>query len=164
MIITAALVILMLITFVLVFMFVKTIDDRVWLTFLVSILLTPLIYFYGVYPMINIFSNYHHEKYFTKKLWIDKPALRYELSDNIVSSKILIGQSKNDINKTLGDYEWLSWDDIKKDHNPNKWNYAMGFEPGAFNSKKECLELTFKNNKVTEVKLYKEEHQFDAEK
>ena len=164
MIITIALVVLMLITFTLVFLFVKTIDDRVWLTFLVSIVITPLVYFYGVYPMINVFSNYHHEKYFSKELWNNKPALRYELSTDIVRSKILIGQSKNEVNNMLGNYEWLSWDVIKKDHNSNKWNYAMGFEPGAFNSKKECLELTFEHNKVVAVKLYKEQQQFEAEK
>ena len=93
MIITIALVVLLLITFVLVFMFVKTIDNRLWLTFIVSIVITPLVYFYGVYPMINIFSNYHHEKYFSKELWQDKPALRYELSSHMIASKILIGQN-----------------------------------------------------------------------
>lgn len=164
MIITIALVVLLLITFVLVFMFVKTIDNRLWLTFIVSIVITPLVYFYGVYPMINIFSNYHHEKYFSKELWKDKPALRYELSSNLIASKILIGQTKKEVSYTLGAYEWLSWDVIKKNHNPNKWNYAMGFEPGAFNSKKECLELTFEHNKVVAIKLYKEEPQFDVEK
>ena len=164
MIITIALVVLLLITFVLVFMFVKTIDNRLWLTFIVSIVITPLVYFYGVYPMINIFSNYHHEKYFSKELWQDKPALRYELSSNMIASKILIGQTKKEVSSTLGTYEWLSWDVIKKNHNPNKWNYAMGFEPGAFNSKKECLELTFEHNKVVAIKLYKEEPQFDVEK
>ena len=164
MIITIALVVLLLITFVLVFMFVKTIDNRLWLTFIVSIVITPLVYFYGVYPMINIFSNYHHEKYFSKELWQDKPALRYELSSHMIASKILIGQTKKEVSSTLGTYEWLSWDVIKKNHNPNKWNYAMGFEPGAFNSKKECLELTFEHNKVIAIKLYKEEPQFDVEK
>ena len=164
MIITIALVVLLLITFVLVFMFVKTIDNRLWLTFIVSIVITPLVYFYGVYPMINIFSNYHHEKYFSEELWQDKPALRYELSSHMIASNILIGQTKKEVSSTLGTYEWLSWDVIKKNHNPNKWNYALGFEPGAFNSKKECLELTFEHNKVVAIKLYKEEPQFDVEK
>ncbi len=157
MIITTALVVLLLITFVFVFMFVKTIDNRVWLTFTVSLIITPLIYFYGVYPMINIFSNYHHEKYFSQELWKDKPALRYELSTDIIRSGILIGQTKHEIKSALGNYEWLSWEASKKEHNPDKWNYALGFEPGAFNSKKECLELTFELDKVIEVKLYKEE-------
>nr|WP_321248212.1 hypothetical protein [uncultured Psychroserpens sp.] len=162
MIITIPLVIIMCITFVLVFLFVKTIDKRIWLTILVSLVLTPLIYFYAVYPMINIFSNYHHQKYFSSETWQDKPALRYELSDDMMSSEILIGQTKTEIESNLGAHEWLSWDDAKKDHDTNKWNYALGLEPGAFNTEKECLEITFKNNKVVDLKLYKEEQKFDA--
>ena len=137
MIITVTMVILISITFVLVFLFVKTIDERKWLTFLVSLAVTPLVYFFAVYPMINIFSNYHHEKYFSSEIWQDKPALRYELSDAMISSEVLIGQSKSDITVLLGTHEWLSWDDAKKDHNTNKWNYALGLEPGAFNTEKE---------------------------
>lgn len=163
MIITIPLVILMLITFVIVFLFIKTIDERLWLTLLVSVILTPVIYFYGVYPMINIFSNYHHEKYFSEKVWKDKPALRYELSSDMMSSQILMNQSKTEINSKLGDYEWLSWNDIKKNYNTNKWNYGLGMEPGAFNFEKECLEIIFENNKVVDLKLYKVEQQFDAE-
>lgn len=162
MIITIPLVIIMVITFVLVFLFVKTIDKRIWLTFLVSLVMTPLVYFYAVYPMINIFSNYHHEKYFSSEIWQDKPSLRYELSGDMMSSKILIGKTKTEVESLLGTHEWLSWDDSKKDHDPNKWNYALGLEPGAFNTEKECLEITFENNKVVDLRLYKEEQKLDA--
>jgi hypothetical protein len=113
--------------------------------------------------MINIFSNYHHEKYFSSETWLDKPALRYELSNDMITSEILIGKSKTEIESLLGTHEWLSWDDTKKDHDTNKWNYALGLEPGAFNTEKECLEITFKNNEVGDLKLYKEEQKFDVE-
>jgi hypothetical protein len=162
MIITIPSVVIMLITFVLVFLFVKTIDKRVWLTFLVSLAMTPLAYFYAVYPMINIFSNYHHEKYFSAEVWQDKPTLRYDLSDDMLSSETLIGQSKIAIESLLGKHEWLSWNDSKKDYDTNKWNYGLGLEPGAFNTEKECLELVFKDNKVIDVRVYKEEQKLDA--
>ena len=87
MIITTSLIILLCIVFVLVFLFVKTIDRRKWLTCLVSLVLTPIVYFFMAYPMINIFSNYHHQKYFSSELWKEKPALRYELSDDMISSE-----------------------------------------------------------------------------
>lgn len=163
MIITAPLVIFMCIVFVLVFLFVKTIDKRKWLTFLVSLGLTPLVYFFAVYPMINIFSNYHHQKYYSSELWKEKPALRYELSDDMIASEILIDMTKNDIEGQLGTHEWLSWDDAKKDHDQNRWNYSLGIEPGAFNTEKECLEIIFKNNKVVDITSYKEEVKLDAE-
>ncbi|MFT4610994.1 MAG: hypothetical protein ACJA1H_000598 [Glaciecola sp.] len=162
MIITIPLILIMSITFVLVFLFVKTIDKRIWLTFLVSLVFTPLVYFYAVYPMINIFSNYHHQKQFSSEIWQDKPSLRYELSDDMMTSEILIGQSKTAIESLLGTHEWLSWDDSKKDYDTNKWNFGLGREPGAFNTKKECLELSFKNNKVIDLRVYKEEQKGDV--
>lgn len=162
MIITVPLVILMCLVFVLVFLFVKTIDHRKWLTILVSLVLTPLIYFYALYPMLNIFSNYHHQKYFSSELWNEKPALRYELADHMIDSEVLLGQSKTDVKSLLGTYEWLSWDDEKKDHDPNQWNYSLGIEPGAFNTEKECVTITFSNDKVIDVTPYKEAIKFDA--
>jgi hypothetical protein len=113
--------------------------------------------------MINIFSNYHHQKYFSATLWKEKPALRYEVSDDMIASEILIDKTKKEIEFFLGTYEWLSWDDELKNHDPNKWNYSLGIEPGAFNTKKECIEIQFKNDKVIATKSYKEVIKFDAE-
>ncbi|MBR9846963.1 MAG: hypothetical protein GYB35_13040 [Algicola sp.] len=161
MIITIPLIIMMCVVFVLVFLFVRTIDKRKWLTLLVSIALTPFIYFYGVYPMINIFSNYHHQKYFSSELWIEKPSLRYELSDDLIASEMLIGKTKTEVESLLGTYEWLSWDEAIKNHDTNKWNYSLGIEPGAFNTEKECIEIVFKNNKVTRVNAFKEPLKLD---
>ncbi|WP_299276893.1 hypothetical protein [uncultured Psychroserpens sp.] len=162
MIITTPLVVMMCIIFVLVFLFVKTIDRRKWLTALVSLAITPFAYFYGVYPMINIFSNYHHQKYFSSELWKNKPALRYELSDDMIASEILLGKSKQEVESLLGTAEWMSWSEALKDHNANKWNYALGIEPGAFNTEKECAQITFKNDTVVDINIYKEAITFDA--
>ena len=113
------------------------------------------------YPFINIISNYHHQKYFDSEAWIEKPALRYEMIDYTVSSDTLIGNSKETIKKLLNEPEWLSWDDAKKAHDSNKWNYGLGTEPGAFNNKKECVEITFVNDKVAALRTYQEEITFD---
>lgn len=162
MIITVPLVVFLSITFVLVFLFVRTIDHRKWLTFLVSLGLTPLVYFYAIYPMINIFSNFHHQKYFSSKSWKDKPTLRYELLDDLQASEILVGLSKSDLKAQLGTYEWLTWDDRKKQHNTNLWNYALGQEPGAFNTEKDCIEIVFKSDTVHTLRPYKEAITFDG--
>ena len=74
MIITPSIIIFNIIIFILVFLFVKTIDNRKWLSILVSLVLTPIVYFYVFYPILNIFSSYHHEKYFNSEVWIDKPS------------------------------------------------------------------------------------------
>lgn len=163
MIVTPLLVIFMVVVFVLLFMFLTTVDKRKWLSALISLVLTPFVYFYMFYPFINILSNYHHQKYFDSEAWTEKPALRYEMIDHTIESDTLIGASKEKITTLLGKEEWLSWDDAKKIYDTNKWNYGLGIEPGAFNDKKECVEITFKNAKVIALKTYSEEITFENE-
>ena len=161
MIITPLLVIFMLVVFVLLFLFLNTVDKRKWLTSLIGLALTPLVYFYMLYPFINIVSNYHHQKYFDAEAWIEKPALRYEMIDDTIASDTLIGKSKTEIESLLGKAEWLSWNDAKKVHDDNKWNYGLGIEPGAFTEEKSNVEITFSNNKVADLKTYTEPITFD---
>jgi len=157
------LVIAMLFVFVLLFLFLNTIDKRKWLSAIIGLILTPLAYFHILYPFINIFSSYHHQKYFDSSAWVEKPGLRYEMIDHTISSDTLIGKSKATITTLLGEREWLAWDSIANDFNPNKWNYGLGIEPGAFNDKKECVELTFKDNKLIKVMPFQEEITYNEE-
>lgn len=164
MIITPILVIFLLVVFVLLFLFLKTVDNRKWLVGLISLILTPLVYFYMAYPFINIVSTYHHQKYFDAEAWIEKPSLRYEMIDYTISSDTLKGKSMTEIESLLGKAEWLTWDDAKKAHDPNKWNYGLGIEPGAFTDEKTNVEITFNNNKLEHLKTYTEPLTFDEEK
>ncbi|KJD36146.1 hypothetical protein PW52_05935 [Tamlana sedimentorum] len=161
MIITPLFVFFLVIVFALVWLFINTIDNRKWLTFIVSLVLTPIVYFYIFYPFINIFVSYHHEKYFNANAWENKPALRYEMSNYIVNDSIFIGKSKTDVEQALGKAEWFSWDDYIKANSPEMWNYNLGFKPGALNQMQECLELVFKNNRVVSVKQYQLEQSFE---
>ncbi|WP_411895626.1 hypothetical protein [Winogradskyella sp. A2] len=163
MIVTPVLVIFMIVVFILLFLFLNTVDRRKWLTALISLILTPLVYFYVFYPFVNIISNYHHQKYFNSEAWTEKPALRYEMIDQTLDSDTLIGLSKSNVEEMLGKYEWLSWDDGKKDYDDNKWNYGLGIEPGAFNKQKECVELQFENDKLIKLSTYQEEITFEKE-
>jgi hypothetical protein len=164
MIITPFLVIFMAVVFVLLFLFLNTVDKRKWLSALISLVLTPFFYFYLFYPFVNILSSYHHQKYFDNEAWIENPSLRYEMIDSIIESDTLMGSSKEKITTLLGKEEWLSWDESKKAHDTNKWNYALGIEPGAFNDKIESVEITFKKNKVIALRPYQEEIKYEDEK
>ena len=155
MIITPILVIFLILVFIVVFLFINTIDKRKWLTILVSLVLTPIVYFYVFYPFINIFSNYHHLKYFNSETWTEQPALRYELSDDLIASETLLGKTKSEVKELLGTYEWLGWNDAKKAEDDSIWNYGLGIEPGAFNTEKECLKIRFNNHKVDAVESFK---------
>ncbi|KJD34261.1 hypothetical protein PK35_00060 [Tamlana nanhaiensis] len=161
MIITPLFIVFLVIVFALVWLFTNTIDNRKWLTFLVSLVLTPVVYFYIFYPFINIFVSYHHEKYFNAKAWEAKPALRYEMSGSIINDSLFIGKTKTEVQQQLGTSEWYSWDDNIKANSPEMWNYNLGFKPGALNDMQECLELVFKNEKVATVKQYQLEQSFE---
>lgn len=163
MIITPILVLFLVVVFVLLFLFLNTVDKRKWLTGLISLVLTPFVYFYLFYPFINILSNYHHQKYFDSEAWIEKPALRYEMIDNTIASGTLKGKSKTEIESLLGKAEWLTWDDAKKDYDTNKWNYGLGIEPGAFTDEKTNVEITFKDNMLECFKTYTAPITFDEE-
>jgi hypothetical protein len=161
MILTPLFFIFILIVFIVVWLFIKTIDDRKWLTILVSLLITPVVYFYLFYPLINIFVSYHHEKHFNEIAWKEKPSLRYEMSNQIIEKKLFYGNTKSEIKEVLGSSEWFGWDKDLKTSSPKKWNYNLGFKPGAFNDQQECLELIFKDEKVVEVKQYQIEKSFE---
>lgn len=161
MILTPLFVIFLIIVFILVWLFANTIDKRKWLSFLASIVLTPIVYFYVFYPLINIFSNYHHEKHFDNEAWKDKPALRYEMSNEMVQKDLFLGKTKTEVKAILGKPEWFGWDDSIKANSQNKWNYNLGYKPGAFNMNQECLELVFKDNKAISAAQYQLETKFE---
>ncbi|MBF8150524.1 hypothetical protein ITJ86_11490 [Winogradskyella sp. F6397] len=164
MIITPLLVIFLIVVFVLLFLFLNTVDKRKWLSGLISLVLTPFVFFFMFYPFLNIISSYHHQKYFNSDAWKENPALRYEMIDNTIESDTLIGVSKERITSLLGKEEWLTWDETQKTHDTNKWNYGLGIEPGAFTTKKECVEITFKADKVISLKPYQEDITYENEK
>ena len=161
MIITPVYIILLLVVFALVWLFINTIDKRKWLSFLISLGLTPIVYFYLFYPMLNIFSSYHHLKYFESEAWAEKPAYRFEMSGHMIDENLFIGKTKKETETLLGTSEWYGWDDSIKANSPDKWNYNLGFKPGAMNMTQECIELVFKNDSVKSISQYQMEKKFE---
>lgn len=157
MILTIPFTLFFLLVFFLLWKFVKTIDERKWLTFIVSVLFTPLLYFYLFYPLLNIFSSYHHQKHFDTIAWKEVPELRFEMSNQIVDTQLFKDKTKSEVQNSLGTSEWFGWDAHLKENSPEKWNYNLGFKPGAFNTQQECLELVFKNGIVVKSTQYQME-------
>jgi len=161
MIITPLFVVFFSLVFVLTWIFTNTIDKRKWVSLLISLVATPIVYFYVFYPFINIFFSYHHQKHFDSDAWKEKPALRYEMSTEVIHKNLFMGKTKSEVEQALGTPEWFSWDDAIKANSKDKWNYNLGFKPGAFNMTQECLELIFSNNKVNTVSQYQMEKKFE---
>jgi len=150
---------------VLLYLFLNTIDNsRKWLNTILALIITPLAYFYIWYPVSTIFIPYHHHKQFNNEAWSEKPGLRYEMIDHMIETNYLIGKSKEDVAKLLGKVQWLSWNEANKDFDPEVWNYGLGLIPGVFQDTKEDVEITFKNNKVTLVKLSQADYTFEVKK
>ncbi|REG87935.1 hypothetical protein [Winogradskyella sediminis] len=163
MIITPLLVIFLIVVFILLFLFLNTVDKRKWLSGIISLILTPFAFFFIFYPFLNIISSYHYQKYFDSETWLEQPALRYEMIDHTVASDTLMTASKKQITALLGEAEWLTWDEAKNTHDTNKWNYGLGIKPGAFTGERECVEITFKNDTVVALKTYQEDITFENE-
>lgn len=161
MIYTPLFIVLFLMVFSLVWLFVNTIDRRKWLSFLISLLAAPVVYFYVFYPLLNIFCSYHHQKYFNSKDWIEKPSLRFEMSKNMINEGFFYGKSKKLLKNNLGAPEWFGWDATTKANSPQKWHYNLGFKPGAFNTMQECIEFVFKNDRVVSIQQYQLKQKFE---
>jgi len=84
--------------------------------------------------------------------------------DQMIETNYLTGKSKEDVAKLLGKVQWLSWNKANKDFDPDVWNYGLGLIPGAFQNTKEDVEITFKNNKVTLVKLSQADYTYEVKK
>lgn len=161
MILTPLFIVFFILVFILVWLFTNTIDKRKWVSFLISLVLAPLAYFFVFYPVLNIFSSYHHEKYFDAEAWDKKPSLRYEMVNHIKSDSLLINKSKKEVETLLGKAEWYGWNDSIKANSTEQWNYNLGFKPGVLNNRQECIEIVFKNNVVSHLRHYQLEKTFE---
>ncbi len=161
MVITPILIISLIVVFIIAWLFIKTIGNNKWISLLITLVATPLLYFYLFYPLLNIFSSFHHQKYFNADNWAEYPELRFEMMDQLNNNNQLIGKTKSEIKSEFGAPEWLGWDDATKSNTKDQWNYNMGFKPGAFNDQQECIEFQFKNDTIVAVKTYKLEKNFE---
>jgi hypothetical protein len=124
-----------------------TVDrNRKILTWLATIILTPCIYI-GL-GLLWIFSiSYYPKRDFDKQEWFNDKDERYELSRNIIESKMLIGKSKTQIRQLLGDED--------NSDSLNIWTFGLGIRPELFNIDDSYLQVEFKNDKVVNVEQYK---------
>jgi len=110
-----------------------------WIATVVS---TPILYV-GIVALFLFSMEYYPKRDFDKAAWLKNKDERYEYSDDIIDSKMLIGKSKNDVRKILGDEGNLNDSD--------DWSYDLGFRPELLNIDPDSMEITFKNNRVVSV-------------
>ncbi len=112
-------------------------------TWIATILLTPLMY--GLFVMFWMMSaTYYPSNDFNKEKWHEDIEKRYELSEDLIDSEILIGKTKKEVKKILGDtfQEWSA----------DNWSYYLGSRPGIMDP--DYLDIEFKDGRVVKVRQH----------
>ncbi len=114
-------------------------SERNLITWIGTIILTPLIYIFGVL-LILIILMYEPDRNFEQKRWFEHPELRYEMREDIIENEIRIGKTKSQIIDLIGK--------PNKEDIAGEWNYDLGMSGNGFGWQFNNLILTFKNAKV----------------
>lgn len=88
--------------------------------------------------------SYYPKDEFSKDRWNAEKEKRYELSGDIIESKILIGKSKEEVEQLLGRDETI-------DEESDYWAYDLGFVPSLGGIDPDVLDIYFQNGKVIKV-------------
>ena len=110
-----------------------------WVT---TIILTPIIYLGLIVLWISI-SSYYPNIIFDKTKWDTDKDKRYEMSDEIIKSKMLIGKTKQEVIKRLGNGG--------NDLDNNDWYYDLGFIQSQGTTLPSTLTVKFMYGKVIVV-------------
>ena len=113
---------------------------------IITILLTPILYIGAVTIFFSILFHEPTRK-FDKNIWLSNTTKRFQMSDNIIDSKLLIEKDTNQIKQILGDPTW-------RNDSLNKWTYNMGSGGGGLGFLFHSLNVSFLNGKATKVEHF----------
>ncbi len=126
--------------------FIKVDRIRKIASWVATLIATPLIYI-GIIVLLFFIMSYYPTHDFDKEKWFTDEEERYEMSDNIIESNMLIGKTKTEIQQILGDGDNSDQSD--------GWYYYLGYRPGFANIDPDVLYIEFKNGKVLKVEQHK---------
>ncbi len=112
-----------------------------------TLIVTPIIYIGIVFIWIIGLLSYP-ESDFDQQKWNENKEKRYELSQDIIESKMLIGKTKTEVRQLLGDEG--------NSNESDRWTYNLGYLPGIVinDEGQDVLEVNFKNGRVAKVLQY----------
>jgi hypothetical protein len=126
--------------------YIKVNKTRKLITWIATIILTPLIYV-GIVMLIYFSISYYPSHDFDRQKWLTDGEKRYELSKDLINSKILIGKSKVQVRQLLGD-------EADNENKSNVWTFGLGYRPELFNIDPDHLQIEFKDDKVVNVEQH----------
>ncbi|WP_051054266.1 hypothetical protein [Fibrella aestuarina] len=125
--------------------FIKDQRIRTIATWVITILTTPMLYV-GLVMLLLFSLSYHPTYSFDQEKWFANKRKRYELSEDIIERKMLLGKTKSEVRQLLGD----EGNTNESDH----WTYQLGMRPGLTILDPDVLAIEFSNGKVSSVKQY----------
>ncbi len=112
------------------------------ITWTVTALSIPPLFFAAV-ALYFVCASWYPDRAFNKAIW-NYGEKRYEVSEDIIESKLLIGKTKAEVRELLGQTDEPDAEDT--------WYYYLGYPPGQlFGIDPDALSVMFKLGKVTEV-------------
>ena len=127
--------------------FRKTITFKLSMASFGTLILTPLLYSALLQLFFAVISGVSKRK-FNKESWLNEPSKRYEMVDNLIKKKILIGKDSNQIKEILGTTS------SRSDSN-NYWLYNMGMGTAFLGFAFHNLEVEFSGSRVVNVRHHK---------
>ena len=113
-----------------------------WLAALIGIIAAPVIYTMLIYAYFS-YLFYEPQFDFDRDRWLADEQKRFEMRDDIVESKILLGKTETELIELIGEPSHKDSTGI--------WNYNLGMSGAGFGWQFNHLEVTFENAKVSKV-------------
>ena len=123
--------------------FLKDKKTRNWTSFIGTIIIAPILY-NGLIIAFFSYLFYEPQFDFEKERWFTDKNSRFEMSDDLVNSRILNGKTKSEIIELIGESE--------NDNSTDIWIYDLGTSSAGFGWQFNSLRLTFKDGIVSDVK------------
>ena len=116
---------------------------RVITTLGATLILTPVICVVLIHLLIFAI-NFEISRDFDKSTWMSNPHDRYQMADDIIGGKILIGKDSNQVKQLLGKSDLVR-------ATPQQWQYNMGMGGGGLGFMFHKLTVTFNADTVATV-------------
>lgn len=117
-------------------------DRRLGFSFLAALVATPVLALVILIAVMS-YEGYYPSRDFQKTIWEQSPDTRYELSEDIIDSKLLIGKTSSEVIVLLGT------DFVK--NTPQEISYHLGYVPDSFWETIGVLNIYFEHQKVVRV-------------
>lgn len=119
--------------------------NRRYIAIIPTVVFSPIVYV-GLFIIWFFSITYYPNKDFDRDEWNSNVEKRYEMSEDIMASNILIGKKRDEVIVLLGSDFYA--------HGENNISYELGYVPGLWKIDPDYIDIYFENGKVTKVEQH----------